>query len=177
MNNTLKETIIKHILSNFGIIFSSFIDTKSLMSNEFLLSKKISYKNEDGKIIKNDVWGCQISSDQQELKILLSNCGDKTTPEYCLLVQLKNAPAYGVYFIQSDENDSEAMIACTINGKQWIECQTFLQATFLAGIEQIKDIGLSWNKCISYQEQYNLMISFIEFHESIYEAKYAGQEN
>lgn len=180
MNNILRNTIVKHIFSNFGVIQSKFIDsnkTKSLMSNEFLLSKKISYKNTAGNIVKNNVWGCQITLDQKEFKILLADYGQDSSKEYCLLVQLKNSPAYGLYILNDEILGDETMIACTLDGKQWMECQTFLQATFLAGMEQIKDIGLSWSKCNSYREQFDLILSFIEFYESIYEAKYAGQED
>jgi hypothetical protein len=43
-------------------------------------------------------------------------------------------------------------------------------------MEQIRDIGLTWSKCTNYKDQYDLMISFIDFHSTVYEAKYAGQE-
>jgi len=179
MNKVLMENIVRHVFSNLAVIPSAFVNidkTKSLMSKEFLLNDTLSFENESG-IVKNKIWGCQISADQQELKILLGDCSqEKQVPEYCLIVQLKDAPAYGIYLICNSEN-AESLIACTLSGKEWMECQTYLQATFLAGMEQIRDIGLSWNKCSDYKDQYDLMISFIDFHNTVYEAKYEGQES
>lgn len=176
MNYQLMEDIIRHIFANLAIIPSTFVkidSTKSLMSKEFILNDVLSFENESG-IIKNKIWGCQISTEQKELKILLGDCSqDKEIKEYCLIVQLKDAPAYGIYLVCTKEN-SEPLIAFSLNNKEWMECQTYLQATFLAGMEQIRDVGLSWNKCTNYKEQYKLMMSFIDFHNSIYEEKYEG---
>jgi hypothetical protein len=179
MNKVLMENIVRHVFANLAVIPSAFVNvdkTKSLMSKDFLLNDSLSFENESG-IIRNKIWGCQISTEQQELKILLGDCSpEKQTPEYCLVVQLKDAPAYGIYLVCNSE-DSEPLIACTLNGKDWMECQTYLQATFLAGMEQIRDVGLSWNKCSDYKNQYDLMVSFIDFHNAVYEAKYEGQES
>jgi hypothetical protein len=183
MNRILMEDIVRHILSNLAIIPSSFVDpdkTKSLMSKDYLLPEKISFEAES-EVIKNKVWGCQISVEQQELKFLLGDCTqEKNIPEYCLVVKLKDAPAYGMYLVYNDlvggQVDSEPLIACTLNGKEWMECQTYLQATFLAGMEQVRDVGLGWSKCTDYKENYELLLSFIQFHNTVYEAKYEGQE-
>lgn len=181
MNRLLMENIVKHVLANLAVIPSSFVNvdkTKSLMTKEFLLHDKIPFENEGSELIENRIWGCQISAEEQELKLLLGDCTqEKNLPEYCLIVQLKNAPAYGVYLVYSDEVANEPLIACTLNGQDWLECQTYLQATFLAGMEQIRDIGLTWHKCNDYKEQFNMMMSFIKFHNIVYEAKYEGQEN
>lgn len=176
MNKQLMENIVKHIFANLAIIPSTFVKldkTKSLMSKDFILNETLSFEVDD-VVIKNKIWGCQVSTDQQALKILLGDCSqDKQNKEYCLIVQLINAPAYGIY-LACDTNDSEALIACTVNNKDWMECQTYLQATFLAGMEQIRDVGLSWNKCSEYQQQYQLMVSFINFHDSLFGDKYEG---
>jgi len=187
MNKVLLENIIKHILANLAIIpepYVNYAKTKSLVSKEFLLPETLSFETESGEIFKNQIWGCQISADQQELKILLGDCSQiKEIPEYCLIVQLKNAPAYGMYLVYPDHTyaaegmNSEALLACTMDGTDWMICQTYLQATFLAGMEQIKDMGMAWNKCSDYQDQYRLMTSFIKYHHNIYEAKYEGQED
>lgn len=182
MNFDLREQIIKHILANLVIIPANFISTlksKSLKSSEYLLDKKLRF-NIDDQIVERKLWGCQISSEQQELKILLGDCSQENIPEYCLIVQLKDAPAYGLYLVHNgfsnDPIDSEAMLACSLNGKDWLECNTYLQATFLAGMEQVKEIGLAWSKCTSYDEQYEMMLSFLNFHAMTYGVKDEGQE-
>lgn len=183
MNKSLREEIVKHVFSNFAIIPSRFVNldkSKSLASKEFLLPEKIPFVDADGSVTSNKVWGCQISAELQEIKILLGECTqDKDYPEYALLIFMKNAPSYGVYLVTSttnDEIDGEALIAVTMNSKDWLECRTYLQATFLAGMEQIRDVGLSWNKCTNYKDQYETLLSFIKFHTTVYEDKYEGQE-
>lgn len=185
MNKTLMENIVRHVFANLAVIPSNFVNldrTKFLMDKDFLLHDKISFVTDNEGVIHNKLWGCQISAEQQEIKILLGDCSqEKDIPEYALLVQLKNAPAYGVYLVYNDlvpdKADSEPLIACSLDGKEWLECQTYLQATFLAGMEQIRDIGLSWNKCTNYKIQFESLLSFIKFHNTTYEAKYEGQKD
>jgi hypothetical protein len=178
MNYALMHEIIKHIFANLAIIPSKFIDlnnTISLRDKKFLLHEKLTFEAEDGQEIKNKVWGCQLSAEQQELKILLGDCThDSSVSEYCLVVQLKNSPAYGLYLRFNDLGESdEPLIACTLDGKSWMQCNTYLQATFLAGMENLKDLGLSWNKCHDYKDQFELMLSFIEFYDQFYEVSNA----
>jgi hypothetical protein len=91
-----------------------------------------------------------------------------------LIVQLKNTPAWGAYLIDQDfvnERPGNAFLACTINEKDWMECNTYLQSAFLSGMEHIKELGLSWTKCSDYKDHINLIKSFIKYHDSFYEAE------
>jgi hypothetical protein len=181
MNRALTEQIARHILINFGVLPSNFTHPKqirSLASKEFLLEQKLLFKNEAGEMTKNSIYGCQVKIDQKEFKILLGDCSqEKDVPEFCLVVQLTGSPAYGLYMICDPELDSESLIAVTINDKNWMPCDTFLQATFLAAMEQLKDIGLGWSKCTNYQKQYELLLSMIKFHVAVNEMEdEAGNE-
>ena len=152
------------------------------MSKDYLLPETLSFEDEDGIISSNKIWGCQLSADVQEIKILAGDCTmDPDSPEFCMLIQLKNAPAYGLYlsFKESYENptDGICMIEYSLDYKGWLECNTFLQSTFLAGMEQLKEIGFAWNKASNYQPQYQSLLSFIKFHSTIYEAEHEGQES
>lgn len=181
MNPNLRAEIVKHIFANFGVIPSDYVSekTQSLISKEYLLSERLSFEDND---TENKVWGCQLSSDAQEIKILLADCAqEESSPEYCLLVQLKNAPAYGVYLIFNEsfgsQINSACMIAYSLDSKLWMECSTFLQATFLSGMEQIRETGFGWNKITNYQPQYQSLVSFIKYHSFIYEVEYEGKES
>lgn len=180
MNLDLRQEIVKHVYANLGIIASDYVNlekSRSLRDKDFLLNEKLSFEGEDGEVINNRVWGCQISAADQEIKILLGDCSEwEDIPEFALIVQLKNAPAYGLYLVCTEVVNSEGLIACTLNSKDWMECNTYLQATFLAGMEQMKDIGLSWHKCTKYESQFKLLQSFIKFHSNIWEAGDEGQE-
>lgn len=177
------EQIVRHVMSNLAIVPASFVDldrSKSLRSKEFLLNEKLSFQKENGQVFTKNVWGCQIVIDHKEMKILLGDCSqEKDLLEFCVVVQLQDAPAYGLYLAFNDLSDpetyeAEPLIAVTLNNTDWMECSTYLQGTFLAGMEQIRDLGLPWTKCTNYSEQYNLMLSFIKFHDSFYEVKNEG---
>lgn len=175
MNLELREAIVKHIFSNFLLIPSNFIDfnkSKSLQNKEFLLPDIIPFDNEQNN---NKIWACQTFIDHKEIKLILGDCSlNKDIPEYALIVQVKDSPIYGVYIVNNFYNKqilSDPLIAVTLNGKDWLECQTYLQATFLAGMEQFKDLGFSWEKCIDYKKELNILFSFIKFHNSIYESE------
>lgn len=171
MNKQLREQIVEHVFANLGMIVADYVkpDSKSLASEEFLLKHVLVFEDESGHDIRNKVWGCQLSAESQEIKILLGDCSQySNVPEYALIVQLKNAPAYGVYLICSPNVDSEALIGCSINSKDWMECNTYLQATFLAGMEQIRDIGLAWSKCADSESQFKLLQDFIKFHSKVW---------
>lgn len=172
MNKILREEIVKHIMSNFLIISSDFINvdkSKSLMSDDLLLDSKLNFENNN-----KNIWGCQLLLDKQEFKIIVGDCTqDKKYPEFCIVAQLSGTPAYGLYFVY-DESDSEALIALSLDGKAWMECNTYFQASFLAGMEQIRDVAVPWEKCKNYKEQYEMMISFIKYHTSMYEEKDEG---
>lgn len=175
MNRNLLEQIVKHVFANLAIIPSEHVNlntTKSLKGKEFLLTERMPFVMDDGLQINRHVWGCQLSVEQQEIKMLLADCSlEEDIPEYALLVQLKDNPYYGVYLVCSDEINSEPMIGCSLNGKDWMECQTYLQATFLAAMEQTRDIGFTWNKCSNYKTHFESLLSFIKFHHSTYEGK------
>lgn len=171
MNFSLRECIVKHILANFAIIPSDFIfldKSKSLQSKEFLLPKSISFGESNGSPINNKLWGCQATIDKQEIKILLADCTvDMAIPEVALLIHLKGQPMYGLYFVNQTQ-DTESLIAGSINGKEWLECNTYLQATFLAGMERLKEFGLPWQKLTEYTDLVSHMSFFIDFHSRLF---------
>jgi hypothetical protein len=176
MNTDLLEQIVKNIFANLLVIPSKFVKqdvSKSLKSKDFMLNEVLTFEV-DNEVITGKIWGCQISAEDSEFKILLGDCTQiNNIPEYCLIVQLKNAPAYGVYMRYTDLINykvfSEPLIACTLNETDWLACNTYLQATFLAGMEQIKELGLSWNKCSNYNSHIEMMKSFIKYHDSYYD--------
>ena len=176
--NALTFEIVKHIFENLGVSNKKLnLDSfKSLKDKEFLLNKSLTLVN-DQEEVKNKVWGCQQSFGSQLMTMLLADLSIDNDCAYGLIVQLKDSPAYGLYFNLDDKVFDETVISCTINNKDWIICNTHLQATFLAAMEQIKEVGLSWRKAEDYNEQYDLMISFIKNYDSLFGDVDEGQEN
>jgi len=180
MNQILTEQIARHILANLGVLPASFVDyqkSQSLTTKDFLLNQKILFKNENGDIVKNPVYGCQVTIEQRNFTILVGDCSqEQNVPEFCVVVQFAGNPGYGLYMVCDPELDSESLIAVTVDEKNWMPCSTFLQATFLAAMEQLKDLGLSWGKCIDYQKQYDMLLSMVKFHVAYSEVRDEGQE-
>jgi hypothetical protein len=181
MNKDLTYEIVKHVFANLAIIPSNFINinkTKSLISKEFLLPDGVPFSDETGKVSSNQVWGCQFIVENQEVKLLVADCKqDQDLPEYALLVWMKDMPIYGVYLTYHDEMKSESLVACGMDGKQWMECPTYLQGTFLSGMEQLKNDLVSYQKCTNYKDQLNMLISFIGFHMDLHGDGYEGKED
>jgi hypothetical protein len=166
MNKTLTKEIITHIYAHFAIVPSNFVNlekTGSLMDPYYLLDEKINFEVE-GVAHKSKIWGCQLVFDNQAIKILLADCSiDKNVLELAMIVQPKDTPTYGLY-LTTDPDDSQPMIAVSPdNGKGWMECNIGLQATFLAAMEQLRDLHMSWNKCVDYKSSYDSMLSFLKF--------------
>jgi hypothetical protein len=185
MNNKLMEEIAYHVLANLGVLPSSFVNketTKSIIDKSFILPEKISFEGEDGQVVRKNIYGCQVTvADSKEFRMILADCTqEKDLPEYGLLVQLKDAPAFGIYMVYnkltSEPVDPEALIAVSTDKKNWMPCSTYLQATFLAGMEQIRDLGFGWVKSNNYTEQHQQLLSFIQFHHNFFKEDDEGQE-
>jgi hypothetical protein len=185
MNTKLTEEIAYHVLANVGILPSSFVNygaTKSLKDPQFLLPEKVNFQTSEGETINSNVYGCQISiTNSKDFKLLLADCKqEESIPEYALLIQLQDAPAFGVYLafnrMVEDPPPSEAMIAVSTDNKFWMPCTTYLEGTFLAGMEQLRDLGTGWKKCSKYQTQYQQLLSFIQFHSNFFGGFDEGEE-
>lgn len=173
MNPILMENIVEHIFANLGLIAVPYIDhrhTRSLINKEYrLLDKQLTF-GIDTDTVHRPVYACQVTLANKTFKVMVGDCSqDSKSPEYCVVIQLTDMPAYGMYLVCSHELDKEALIAVTINDKDWMPCSTFLQATCLAAMEQLRDIGMGWSKCVNYNKHYDTLLSMIQFHNSYYE--------
>jgi hypothetical protein len=173
MTQKLTEEIVYYIFSNLGL----YNNHNSIINNNFLLSEQIII-NQEAK----NIYGCQFTTlGVKGIKLLIADLSDDNQ-EYCLIVQSTGAPTYGVYLIfdsketlVSEIENKEALIGVNTD-KFWMPCTVYLQATFLAGMEQLKDLGTGWNKATDYQELYQKMVSFITFHEQMFGDQDEGKE-
>lgn len=177
MNNALTEQIIKHLFTNLGIINKSQ-NVKSLIVKEYLLQDKLVFEFDDNTIINSNIWGCEINiKEKKKLKILISDLSlDASFAEYCVIFHLDDCPTYGIVLMESP-NQSFTSIACTINGTEWHECNLYLQATFLAGMEKLRDHSFFYKKIDNYQLEYCHLLSFIKYYTSYYEESDEGKKN
>lgn len=181
MNHQLMEQISQHVFANLGLISVSFVNpthTQSIVDKSFRLpDRKLIFRSE-GEETHRHIYGTQIVLGDKDFKILAGDCSqDGQKSEFCVIIQLTGMPVYGVYMVCDPRFDSQPLIAVSMNSKDWMPCSTFLQATLLAAMEQLRDIGIGWGKCANYQSQYEAMLSMINFHTNYYEALDEGQES
>lgn len=165
MNQTLTKEIVHHVFSGFG---TGNPNARSLQSPEFQLSKKLVFTTIDVGLRENDVWGCKFSYLSGEVNVVLGDCsqiGSVSPDEMCLIVGLKGSPFYALYLDELD--DGGFMIATSLDGKAWVECSLFLQGTFLAAMEQIKEMQGVPERLIDFEEMFNSMVSFIQFRDGM----------
>lgn len=186
MNPQLTEQIAYHVFANLGILPASFVNqeqTKSVADLQFLLPEKLTFQVEGGKDLQKNIYGCQIAiTDTKDFKMLIADCTqEKDVPEYGVVLRLKDAPTFGVYLIFNklveDPPEAEALIAVCTDKKNWMPCTTYLQATFLAGMEQLRDLGFGWKKAAVYRDLYDQLLSFIKFHDLYFGGEDEGQED
>lgn len=171
MNLKLTQNIIEHIYSSLLITHSTFIENvgvMSILSKDFILDKTLNL-NDSEKVFNNEIWGCQSNISGKQISLLVGNCSlEEDVNEYCLIVNLEDAPSYGCYLVLNENYNSDALIACSLDGKTWMECNTYLQATFLAGMEQFKELNNKWVKIYNYDKEFEMLKSFLLLHNSIY---------
>jgi hypothetical protein len=178
MNRGLLEEIVRHVLGHFAVIPHTIVDldkTQSLISPGYLLTEKITFESE-GQMFHNKVWGCQLAAINREVSVLLAECSVSHVHEWAMIIQPKEAPTYGIY-LEDNKVDGHCMLAVSLDQKEWLECNTYLQSTFLAAMEQVRDMRLSWHKPTEYQEHYKSLRSFIKYWSMVREARDARQES
>jgi len=152
--------IIKHIYKNLGLI-DNLKHYYSIIDNKFLLNKKISFLDENDNTIENNVWGIELTSNDEILKILVANCSITNIPEYSVIISLNNIPPFALSLI----DDKYGTISYFVN--RWINSSIYLQANLLAGMEKLKDESMQWKKCNDFDDLYKKMIMFIEYSDEV----------
>lgn len=171
MNKQLTQQIIIHIFTGLGLLSKLGEQFNSLRSKDYLLSEKLTFVDEDGEVKKN-IWGVQSFLENESFKILVTDCTTNTqTLDYAMIVHLKNNPTYGLY-LNLDKDDfskSNSLISVSLDGKSWAQCNVYLQATFLAAMESVKDFSLNWKKSQNHKEEYDSLVSFVKHYDNIFQ--------
>jgi len=161
MNKTLTNQIVKHILTNLGILDSRPV---SLISDEFLTDLQIEYENIEDKQTIANVWATEALANNIKIQLAATKF-EMDNDEFAVIIEIENCPTYGCYF--ENENDINSLIAFSLKGNAWIPADIYTQATFLAGMEQLKDLTASFSLCKNPQLIYDKIIGFVNFRDEI----------
>jgi len=92
------------------------------------------------------------------MKILFSYF---STSELYVVSHLEGTPTYGIFYY-ADECE-EAKIALSLSGKEWSDCNMYLKATYLAAMEQLRDIIIFPEICTEYKNEVAALKSFVNY--------------
>jgi len=179
MNYNLTKEIINHIFLSFSIVNdkNTNINGKSLKSKEFLINKNISFQDEYGNIIKNNIWGSEVDFGDEEicLRFILADCTIlKENPEYALIISMKNSSTYGLYLTYDNGLLKYPLIGLSLDNINWIEANILSQTALLQSLEMLKDINYNINVLSNYENDYNILLDFIKYYNNYYEIKNEG---
>lgn len=165
MNQQLKKEIIKHFFNSVGVfsdekIRNGLID--NLLSDKFLVDKKLAFETEDNKKYQNRIWSIASKIDNSVIKILIADTHD-TIPEYTIMFQMDTLPPYALR-LSIAEDDLGSMYFNPEDNK-WIDANTSVQARFLSGVESLNEIFVEWKKFDEYKDLYKSLIGFLNFYE------------
>jgi len=163
--STLTHEIVKHIFTKLGIVNDQLHQVySSVKDHDFLLDQKINLLDEDDHEFSKNLWSCKLRIEDKDFRILLADCSlDDDVQEYALLISLQDSPEYGCYFSSTVEDSS----ICSFLNDNWVESPIYVQAAFLAGMEQIKDLSSPWIYNDRIDDLYVKLIAFIKYHDEV----------
>lgn len=163
----LTQEIVNHIFSKLGVGHSNLHRAyNSILNDNFMLDQKICLIDEEEKEVNNSMWSCKITVEEKDFRLLIADCSTLNEQEYALIVSLDDSPAYGVYFSITDP--SANYIACLLNGF-WVTATVYMQASFLTGMEQIRELSSPWVRNEKTDDLYEKLIQFVSYHDEALE--------
>lgn len=160
--NSLTQEIVKHIFTKLGVGNELHRAYTSIIDSNYLLDRKLCLVNDEDEEINNNMWSCKLTVEEKDFRLLLADCSTLNDKEYALIVSLQGSPEYGCYFSMTDPESSA--IGCSLNGF-WIQATVYMQAAFLTGMEQVKDLSIPWKFNDKTDDLYEKLVEFIKHHD------------
>lgn len=170
MSNKLTEEIIKRVYKCIGVILPGDTATiESIMQNTFIIPNKIIF---DDGANGGSIWAIQSNiNEQNSIKLMLADCSQSEVPEYALLIAIDGAPSYATYLGYREYADInspynyDALIACSVQDGSWVECSVYLQATFLCGMEKLRELSAGFEPLRDPDKMLYDLLKFIKYYE------------
>lgn len=161
MNIQLKKEIINHIFNMFGLFNNNSVFVENIISDKFLLDKKISFINDDNKKYENKIYGISINIENSTINILLGDLKEDVK-EYAMIVQMNDMSPHAIRLAEDIEDDGS--VSLNLKG-EWIEAPSLVQAKLLVGIESLSEIIVPWKKIENYNDLYKYLLLFLNAEE------------
>jgi hypothetical protein len=145
----LTDEIVKYVFANLGISEPRKV---SIQHDMFKTNKTISFI-EDGVKQTMPIFACQTEIHDKKFEITSLKLNNN---EAIVLVRLEGCPMYGAYL------SDECMVGVWVK-EHWIKGSMFIQASFLAGMEQMKTIGKPFDGMTDLGDMFDAMKKFLEF--------------
>lgn len=149
----ITNAIVNHIFENLGVTLKNKV---SIKNDSFLTNERIEYTDEDNNSSETLVWGCETTIESSKFIILLTEFPDN---EYFLITKLENCPTYGCHL----NPGGDCIVGFALNPNNWLKANVAIQANFLAGMENLKDISSGWIKLKENKSFFDELRSFVEY--------------
>lgn len=159
----LTNSIVEHILTNLG-----FMDQRdnSLFAAPLLTEHSITYED-DGTEHHYEVYACETLITQAKITMIgVSFPIDEAFKEMAVVISIENCPTYGCFF---NQEDGEGLIAFTMKDNAWMAANMYVQATFLAGMEGLRDVVNPFTKCRETKDIHQTLVSFLKYVDTLTE--------
>lgn len=156
----LTNHIIKHIYNNLGLNRDLKMPV-SIKNYSFLLEETIDFNDESGDL-SAQVWGAQIEIENAKFKIIVTDLSEYFT-EHAMLVKLDGCPTYACYLSEDLLTLQFGDISFSLKEGQWLKSSIGIQATFLAGMENLRDVTGQWSNLKNTENLVNELKSYIKY--------------
>jgi hypothetical protein len=140
MNKELLQHILIHVYNGLGITEKR---TVSLKSEMFRMTEPMNIVLEDKSEYQAPMYAAQAIIQQATMRFLCADLSYQDEQEFALIIELDGCPTYASYLVLEGGQIIDAELAVLIKNK-WLDANTFLQASFLAGMEQLREMGVIW---------------------------------
>ena len=162
--NLLNNEIVNHIFSKLGIPYGG----DGIYIKEYKTQKEILIPNEDETNTKIPIYSAQLKIDNKKFRLLALNFVDTEFYDGVLITHLEDSPIYisTGCFTKNKIKCIDANIYVAIKDT-WMECDTYLKALYLAGMEQTKLVSSIWSKSENIDDLYEALLSFLKYEETL----------
>lgn len=167
----LTNQVVIHIMDNLGIIN---LNDKSPTTDAFLIPKTLPFEDSDSKVRNAKLWGGELDISNSKMRFLFADFSEsRLERDLFLVVRLDNSPAYAAYLSYDmddyfdDLEPFDSMIAFSLTPNCWLQSNVYIQAMFLAGMEQLRDVSGTFSKISRYDDLVENLMSFIKYQDSL----------